>query len=271
MKPHSRTRKTIQLFSLFALSALLIFSCQKNTNSGGEQPRLQLRLTDNPPVGVKEVWVDIKQVEIKVGDNSSPVILSGVRAGMYNLLELTGGRDTLLADALIPSGTISQIRLILGDNNYIITPAGKKVALKTPSAQQSGLKVQLHQEVAGGILYRLALDFDVARSIVQAGNSDNLILKPVLRVLSFVPSGGNLTGVVLPYSVLTSVIATQGADTIASAFTNTSTGIYFLKDIPAGNYSLTFIPTDTAYKVFYKNATVVLGQSTIVDSVSLQK
>lgn len=265
------SKKAIQLFSVFALSALVIFSCQKSNNNTTDQPRLQLRLTDNPPVGVKEVWVDIKQVEITVGDNSSPVILTGVHAGMYNLLELTGGKDTLLADALIPAGTISQIRLILGDNNYIITPSGNKVSLKTPSAQQSGLKVQLHQEVSGGMLYRLTLDFDVARSIVQAGASDNLILKPVLRVISFVPSGGNLTGVVLPDSVLTSVIAIQGVDTIASAFTNISNGTYFLKDIPAGNYSLSFIPADTAYKVSYKNAIVVLGQSTIVDTVSLQK
>jgi len=265
------SKKAIQLFSVAALSALLIFSCQKSNNNNTDQPRLQLRLTDNPMVGVKEVWVDIKQVEITVGDNSSPVILSGVHTGMYNLLELTGGKDTLLADALIPSGTISQIRLILGDNNYIITPAGNKVALKTPSAQQSGLKVQLHQEVSGGMLYRLTLDFDVARSIVQAGASDNLILKPVLRVISFVPSGGNLTGVVLPDSVLTSVIAIQGVDTIASAFTNISNGTYFLKDIPAGNYSLTFIPVDTAYEVSYKNAIVVLGQSTVVGTVRLQK
>jgi len=265
------SKKTIQLFSVFAFCALVIFSCKKSNNSNANQPRLELRLTDNPPVGVKEVWVDIKQVEIKMGDNSDPVMLSGVKAGMYNLLEFTGGKDTLLADALIPSGKISQIRLILGDNNYIITPAGNKVILKTPSAQQSGLKVQLHQEVSGGMLYRLILDFDVARSIVQAGSSDNLILKPVLRLLSFVPSGGNLTGVVSPGSVLTSVIAVQGVDTITSAFTNISTGTYFLKDIPAGNYALSFIPANTEYKVTYKNAIVVLGKSTIVDTVILQK
>jgi hypothetical protein len=269
MKPYSK--KVIQLFSAFAIAALFIFSCQKSSvNSNSDQPRLQLRLTDNPIVGVKEVWVDIKQVEIIVGDSSSPVILSGVHAGVYNLLELTGGKDTLLADALIPSGTISQIRLILGDNNYIITPAGEKISLKTPSAQQSGLKVQLHQEVSGGLLYQLTLDFDVARSIVFAGNSGNVILKPVLRVISFVPSGGNLSGVVAPDSVLTSVIAIQGLDTIASAFTNTSNGAYYLKDIPAGNYSLSFIPVDTAYKIAQKDAIVVLGQTTIVDTVKLQ-
>ena len=263
------SKKLIQLFSLFAIAAVLIFSCQKNNNSS-DQATLQLRLTDNPPPDVKEVWVDIQQVEIIGGEGNSPVILEGVHAGLYNLLEFTGGKDTLLADALIPAGTISQIRLILGENNFLITSSGEKISLKTPSAQQSGLKVQLHQEVTGGMLYRLTLDFDVARSIVFAGNSDNVILKPVLRVMSFIPSGGNISGVVVPESVLTSVVAIQGVDTIASTFTNTITGAYYIKDIPAGNYSLFFIPLDITYQKVLKDTTVVLGQTTIVDTVHLQ-
>lgn len=268
MKMHST--RVIQLFSLVFIVTLFTFSCKKSSNSSAEQPRLLLRLTDNPPAGIKQVWVDIRQVEIIVGDSAKPVILDGVHAGVYNLLELTGGKDTLLADALIPAGTISQIRLILGDNNYIVTPAGDKIMLKTPSAQQSGLKVQLHQDVTGGVLYKLSLDFDVARSIVFAGNSGNVILKPVLRVISFVPSGGNISGVVVPDSVLTAVIAIKGLDTIASAFTNTSNGAFFLKDIPAGNYSLSFIPVDTTYKTVQVNASLALGQTTVVDTVKLQ-
>lgn len=263
------SKRVIQLFSALAIATIFTFSCQKNSGTA-DQPRLQLRLTDNPPTGIKEVWVDIQQVEIIVGDSSHPVALTGVHAGVYNLLDLTGGKDTLLADALIPAGTISQIRLILGDNNYIVTPTGEKIALKTPSAQQSGLKVQLHQEVSGGMLYRLVLDFDVARSLVFAGNGGNVILKPVLRVLSFVPSGGNISGVVAPDSVLTTVIAIQGLDTIASAFTNATNGSYYLKDIPAGNYSLSFIPSDTAYKKVQLNTIVTLGQTTKVDTVHLQ-
>jgi hypothetical protein len=262
--------RTLQFITVALAASVIIFSCQKNSNNTSDQPRLQLRLTDNPPSGIKEVWVDIRQVEIIVGDSAKPIILDGVHAGVYNLLELTGGKDTLLADAQIPAGTISQIRLILGDNNYIVTPSGDKIMLKTPSAQQSGLKVQLHQDVTGGVLYRLALDFDVARSIVFAGNSGNVILKPVLRVLSFVPSGGNISGAVLPDSVVTSVIAIHGVDTIASAFTNPSNGGYLLKDIPAGDYTLSFTPTDTTYKTVQKNASVVLGQTTIVDTVQLQ-
>ena len=251
-----------------AVVVLLLFSCTRNSKNG--EAHLEVRLMDNPSPDVKEVWVDIQQVEVIV-NGGAPVLLGGIHPGLYNLLELTNGKDTLLADALIPAGMTSQVRLILGDNNYVITRTGQKISLKTPSAQQSGLKVQIHQDLAGGILYRLTLDFDAARSIVQAGNSDNLILKPVLRIISFAPSGGDLRGVVVPGTVLTSVMAMRGTDTVASTFTTLPGGNYFIKDIPAGNYVLSYLPTDTVYKPVQKNATVVLGQVTFADTVRLQR
>ena len=75
------------------------------------------------------------------------LLLAAHHPGLYNLMDLTNGKDTILADAEIPQGSISQIRLILGDNNFIITKSGEKKMLTTPSAQQSGLKVQIKQDV----------------------------------------------------------------------------------------------------------------------------
>ncbi|MBN9351093.1 MAG: DUF4382 domain-containing protein [Chitinophagaceae bacterium] len=267
--------KTISSKAFFAIAILFgsvtFFSCQKKDSLNTNSAQLQVRLTDAPDPSVKEVWVDIQQVRISLQDSSNWITLDGVHPGVYNLLDLTGGKDTILADATIPAGKISQLRLVLGDNNYIITQAGEKIALTTPSAQQSGLKVQIHQDVSGGQLYRLILDFDAAKSIVKAGNSGKYILKPVLRVISFVPSGGNLQGVVVPDSVRTAVYALNGADTVASTFTNVTDGKYWFGDIPAGNYQLSFVPNDTTFNNADKNATVVLGQTTTVDTLVLQK
>jgi hypothetical protein len=267
-------KKTILIPSLFVLTAfILLSSCSKNqkSNSNGTAS-LQIRLTDAPAPNVAEVWVDIQQIEIIMSDTSHPLILDGTHPGEYNLLDFSDGKDTLLADATIPAGSISQIRLILGDNNYIVTKDGQKIAMKTPSGQESGLKVQVHQTVTGGILYRLTLDFDAGRSIVKAGNSGNYLLKPVLRILSLIPSGGNIEGVVVPDSVRTIIIALQGTDTIASTFTDTTSGKYLFKDLPAGNYSLTFIPSDTTFIIPPTlPATVMLGQITNVDTVKLHQ
>jgi Domain of unknown function (DUF4382) len=264
-------KKRRMFFIVCTMGALLFLgSCSKNDKSTGTSSRLQVSLTDGPDPSVKEVWVDIQQIEILMGDTSKPLILNGSHPGLYNLLDFSDGKDTLLADATIPPGTISQIRLILGDNNYIITKDDVKIPMKTPSAQESGLKVQVHQEVTGGILYRLTLDFDAGKSIVKAGNSGNYLLKPVLRIFSLIPSGGDIQGVVMPDSAKTFVFAIQGLDTIASTSTDTSNGKFLFKDIPAGNYSLFFLPTDTTLKQMSINAVVALGQITNVDTVKLQ-
>ncbi len=255
---------------VLALAAIIVFtaSCQKKTSSNNDQPRLQVRLTDNPDPNVKAVWVDVREVRIKMG-NDNEIILNGAHPGIYNLYDLTNGRDTILADAEIPAGSISQIRLVLGDNNYIITKNNERIDLTTPSAQQSGLKVQIKQDVSGGILYRLILDFDAAKSIVKAGNSGKYILKPVLRVLSFVPSGGNVKGVVAPDSVVTTIYAIRGLDTVASTFTQIGNGNYLVKDLAAGTYSFSYVPNDTIHKTSTRSVPVTLGQITIVDTVKL--
>ncbi len=257
------------LSTIFLLSSIVFFSCQKNNNTNDNAARLQVRLTDSPAPEIQEVWIDVKEVRINMKDTSW-ITLDGAHPGVYNLLDLTDGKDTLLADAQIPAGDISQIRLILGDNNYIITKNGEKIELTTPSAQQSGLKVQIHEVVTGGVLYRLILDFDAGKSIVKAGESGKYILKPVLRVISFVASGGNLKGVVVPDSVKTAIYAINGVDTVASTYTNMS-GNFLFSDIPAGNYSLSYIPTDSGYKEAQQNISVILGQSAVADTVIVEK
>lgn len=265
----THTKKLTWLTALL-LGTFVFISCQKNeSGSGDDSARLQVHLTDNPNLNLSEVWVDVKGIEIGMEDTGM-ITLAGTRTGVYNLLELTNGRDTMLTDAQIPAGRISQIRLVLGTNNYAITKTGERIELTTPSAQQSGLKVQVQQTVTGGMLYRLMLDFDAAKSIVQAGNSGKYILKPVLRILSFVPSGGIVKGIVTPDSVRTAIYAIKGADTIATSYSDrTMRGAYLFYDIPAGSYNFSYVPQDTIHKSTQRNVSVTLGQTTTVDTVKL--
>lgn len=52
------------------------------------------------------------------------------------------------------------------------------IKLETPSAQQSALKLNIHQPIQEGMLYKLLLDFDVAKSIHKTGNG-RCVLKPL--------------------------------------------------------------------------------------------
>lgn len=262
--------KNFAIAAAMLLGAFTFSSCQKSGSAGSDDnARLQVRLTDNPNLNLREVWVDIRDIQVGMGDTGM-ITLAGSRPGVYDLLKLTNGRDTILSEAQIPAGRISQIRLVLGPNNYAITNTGQRIELTTPSAQQSGLKVQVQQDVTGGVLYRLVLDFDAAKSVIRAGNSGQYILKPVLRILSFVPSGGNAKGIVLPFSVRTAIYAIKGVDTIATTYSDTTrNGAYFFNDIPAGTYNFSYDPQNTIQMTTTRNVAITLGQTTTVDTVRL--
>src|SRR5688572_11474964 len=132
----------------FACAALLGFtSCDNEQESGSAS--LQVRLTDAPgdyaAVNVEVIGVEIHR---ETGDNGSAwETLPLVKTGMINLLDLTNGKDVLLASADLPAGQISQIRLKLGNNNTLVLKDGRTVNLITPSGQTSGLKLQVNQEL----------------------------------------------------------------------------------------------------------------------------
>ncbi len=248
--------------------SILIVSCQKEAGSNNNQSaRLKVYLTD-APASYDAVLIDVKDVQINLTNDSASGwrSLSNVATGTYNLLDLVNGNDTLLADSDVPNGgAISQVRLILGTNNYVVVN-GIMINLTTPSAQQSGLKINVHQRLDSGLLYNLVLDFDAARSIVKTGNN-RYILKPVIRA-NFELTAGRIKGIVTPDSVTTSVLAIQGIDT-AGTFTD-SHGAYLIGGLHAGTYSLLFIPGDTSFVNEQRNGiNVSPGTITVADTVHL--
>jgi hypothetical protein len=162
---------------------------------------------------------------------------------------------------------VEQIRLILGTENFVqLKGQANRIKLETPSAQQSGLKLNIHQDINSGVLYKLLLDFDVAKSIHQTGNG-KYMLKPTIRTI-LDAIGGSIKGYVRPIDFQTSVLAIQGSDTVASTYTDS--GNYLIKGLGAGTYDLHFIPTDTSYQKQIKPLVgVTVGNTTIVDTVTL--
>ncbi|HEY9561538.1 MAG TPA: DUF4382 domain-containing protein, partial [Anseongella sp.] len=158
-------------------------------------------------------------------------------------------------------GKIHQLRLVLGDENWI-TINGEDHALKTPSAQQSGLKLNINADVVPGIIYGLVLDFDVAKSIVEAGKSGKYILKPVIRTF-LDAQGGNLMGSVLPDSAQTAVLAIVGDDTI-STYTSDDGGFLF-RSLDPGTYQLRFIPDSLSGFLPLDTAGVIVEEGQVTD------
>ena len=78
-------------------------------------------------------------------------------------------------------------------------------ALTTPSAQQSGLKLNVNLAVASNQLADFVLDFNACKSVVVAGNSGKHLLKPVMAVFPRVSTGMAVDGYVGNWTARTAV------------------------------------------------------------------
>jgi len=186
--------KNIKLISvIFASLLLFIYACDDNDGTA----KFNLRLTDAPAANYDSVFIDIQSVEIhfETEGEGEWMTIEGINTGIYDLLQLNNGLDTLLASTDLPAGTISQIRLVLGENNSVIIN-DEEFTLTTPSAQTSGLKLNVHAQLEAGLTYDMWIDFDAARSIVATG-SGKYNLKPVIRTYTEATSGA-IKGVVSP-------------------------------------------------------------------------
>ena len=108
----------LSLTLLTAFVAILFVACSKDNNSLGSTT-VKVRLTDNP-FNAEEVNVDIQQVRVKFNDDSIHGWTDlSTHVGVYNLLGLQNGVDTLLAVGTIPTNIVKEIRFVLGSNNTI--------------------------------------------------------------------------------------------------------------------------------------------------------
>jgi hypothetical protein len=162
------------------LAAILVgavIACKKESDTTTD---FKVKLTDNP-YNATEVNVDIQQVRVKMGNDTteSGWVTLNTKAGIYNLLDYQHGIDTLIAQTVIPTGTLKEVRFVLGSENSIMIDS-VVYPLTIPSGSESGLKIKLNKQLSA---YQdsLVIDFDAALSIYQEGTGDYK-LKPVLKI-----------------------------------------------------------------------------------------
>lgn len=253
-------KKTFLFLALLTSFSIFLTSCSEEPSTS----QISVRLVDAPG-DYDEVNIEV--VDVMVNRENGWESLGNITPQVYDLLKLTGGIDALLVDTEIPSGRINQIRLVLGENNSIVKDK-ETFPLETPSAQQSGLKLNVHQDLIGGVKYNFILDFMVDKSIVNTG-SGKYSLKPTIRVSTEALSGA-ISGMVNPTDSQVEVSATSATDTISS-FTNVE-GKFVLYGVPEGTYKVTFTPelvSGLATKEI-ENVNVSLGTNTDMGTIELE-
>ena len=246
--------RKIMYVALVGLLFVQLTSCDKDTTNDNQTAKLTVRMTD-APANYDAVMVDVQGVEV-TGSGGSAVTLT-TTAKVYNLLELSNGVNALIASGDINAGTVSQIRLILGSNNTV-TVGGVVHPLTTPSAMQSGLKLQINQTFEAGVEYSILLDYDASQSIVLTG-ANEYQLKPVIRTIDTAISG-SIKGSVSPLTGNVLVSATSNGVTYTSV--TAANGSFLISGLPLGTYSITITPVLPLLPITLTGKAVVVGAST---------
>ncbi len=267
--------KTVAFGVMFNTLALVwLAGCNILASNNVERPgKLQIKLTD-APAGYDSVMIDIRKVEVQNVDSANGWVVVNDSATMVNLLDLTNGAYKVIGQKQLDPGTYSQIRLVLGPDNYVVEN-GQHHTLEVPSGQQSGLKIDVNATIKPGFTYTLLLDFDAARSIVETGNSHSknskFILKPVIRAVNEALTG-SIAGTVAPANARPAIYGINGADTVSTVFADTTSGEFKLIGFPAGIYDVSIVPADTTYRdTTITGISVIAGQTQQLDTVILSK
>jgi len=242
-------------------------------NSGGSGT-LGVSLTDAPACGFDAVNVTVRQVrahQSAAADGSaggwSEITLQPARK--INLLDLTNGVLDYLGETALPAGHYTQLRLMLSANdasnpfrNSVIRSSGSgaQLALKTPSAVQTGIKLVHGFDVPAGERVDLVLDFDACKSVVALGNG-GFLLKPVVKAIPSTFNGirGFVHANLLGSNVMVS--AQTNGTIIRATVPDMSTGAFVLARLGAGNYDVVLTAQD--------RATAVIAAVPVADSASL--
>jgi hypothetical protein len=275
--------KKIYLVAVAAMVGMLGFQSCANADESNNTASVQLKLVDAPG-DYLEVNVKIVDIQYNNGDTEAGWKSFGKPEDYpmnVDLTTLIAGNNLLLANEIMPSGMLKQIRLVLGDGNTLkIEGQETMMSLNTPSAMQSGLKLNMNTTLEPGFAYTFILDWDVQKSVVMAGNSGMYNLKPVIRVNAEVNSGsiaGNLTGEVLVdglsvFNALENVTVEvyDNTDVFVAGSNTDMNGNFLIPGLAAGDYKLKIVNVEGYDDYESALITVTVGTVNTVEPIVLE-
>lgn len=250
---------------------------------------LSIFLTDDPAF-FDQVLIDIRSVAVLVdtcdhhrrgpGDDRGPRNNGGngphhcevwdslaIVPGVYDLLSLRNGVDTMFAFGFIPDGKIKKIRVELGTNNALV-----KDNITYPLNLPQGWNPTITIELKGGQWdefeprrLRVWLDFDAGRSILVIRDG-HFVLRPVIH--AFTPkSTGTIEGKVEPRDA-TAVISVFNATDTAFALPGHD-GKFKVRGLEEGSYTVFFNGYNGYSDTTISNVEVRKGKPTKLKTVRL--
>ncbi len=215
------------------VSTVSITSCNKDDNDGPtDSAHVNMYLTD-APADYDAVYIDVQSVEITSDQGVNTYVI--INPGVYDLLKLNSGADTLMISEDLSPRTTTKIKLILGDNNSVVV-AGVTHPMAKPDDDSPGLVIDREYKFESRENYNLWMDFDAAQSIEEDG-AGNYSLNPVLRIYTDEESGA-ISGHILPLGAAFTVSVITPDGTFGTTIKND--GTFYIGGLTSGTYDVKF-------------------------------
>jgi Domain of unknown function (DUF4382) len=286
----------ILLTTILFVLAIALYSCQKNVSpnnqvSAAGKQAVALYLNDDPSLFFTKVLVDIRYVEVKVDTSNSNIDPNyeedensdddhsssdnygqwdtlTIIPGVYDLLQLRNGVDTLLANGFVWQGRITKVRFTLGTNNAVYIDSTHFYPINIcDNSPYAYVDVELNSlDTTHEGHMELHIDFDVAKSIQMEGLS--FCIRPELRAYSQ-NSTGAIEGKVFPKEAKPVVKVCRGSDTLyATPFEN---GEYKVTGIKEGAYTVVYHTALPYFDTTIYNVPIHPGLETKMPDVHLRR
>jgi Domain of unknown function (DUF4382) len=289
-----KTKHSKVILAIVFFTTLLIAACQKDivSDAAGDTQatqKLVVYLNDDP-VNYFKTLVDIKFVEVKVdtskreyddkhydsdddGDDDNRVNddygkwdTLKIQPGIYDLLKLRNGVDTLLASGNIVAGRIGKIRITLGSNNTLWTDSTHSYALNICEGKPY-VYIKISDDSIDTLsngTKKIKLDFDVSKSIKQKNGA--YCLKPNLKAYCD-KNTGKVEGRVLPKKAMAKITMYNATDT-ASAFPENE-GEFKITGLKEGTYNILYDGTIPYVDTLIKNIKITKGLELKLPTITL--
>lgn len=292
----TRKRKLLGLCSTVLTIAIVLYACKKddsmsNASLPAGKQEVKLYLTDDPALFDK-VLIDIKSVQVLIDtcdknkaddddddrgrgqgddDHQDHCVnwdTLNIAPGVYDLLGLRNGVDTLLASGIIPEGNIKKVKIVLGSNNSLV-----KDSVTYPLDLFPGTQATILLKIKGSDWdewqpgrNRLWLDFDISRSIIAIRGKFHLL--PVIKIFTM-KATGTLEGQVLPKDAYPVVSVYNAQDTgYAIPWRN---GEFKVRGLKEGTYDV-FVNASNGYQdTTITGVQISKGKETELPTITLHK
>jgi hypothetical protein len=295
MKSTSITITRLWVAVLFMLiSSLFFYACKKDVSAENDNippgnSRLSIFLTDGP-TDFQNVFIDIQSIAVKIDscrrnhdddhnypgcDDDHDQINShcefwdtlSIRPGVYDLLTLRNGLDTLLATGFVLNGKVERIKFTLGDNNSVVADSVSHPLQLLNNQHYVFVDIRRnHLDSVSSNNFQSFLDFNLSKSIWYTNGK--YWLKPVLKPFGRHESG-EIEGKIRPEHSFGMIKAYSATDSAFALPWNQ--GEFKIRGLDDGTYSL-FIDGINGYKdTTITNIKVNRSKETDLNTIQLHK